>query len=565
MSSYSERSSLLASRECGRTRFDYTFQLPNYFIQAFERELAKLELSSLANSEIIEYDGRFEVAQEKMLDENCLRKLAFFKDIVIKRDNIEDRLIPDQLLLEKLTPVIRRSKNKHDVSRLINSLNTLQVGRKESQYLTHSLHPYKGRFYPQMIRALINFARLKAGDTVLDPFCGCGTTLLECFLTDINSVGIDLHPLACFIAKVKIQSLNLNPAKLRSEIKKLLRRIQTNNMRLQKLTLDSFLVRPQEFSDLQPLPDMPNIDKWFSPDVLVKIQVIMKNIDKIEDENVKDLFKVVLSSILRPISNWDTRQVRVRLLKEPRKNVPVFEIFEDKLWKSYFIILSYQKIKPKLSISGDADTKVVNADSRRLEFVDSESIDAIITSPPYAMALPYIDTDRLSLFLLGYVTRKTINDLIFRMIGNREISDEVRKKWEREFLEKYDELAFPVYFKKTLSKIIQENKELPNTAFRRKNMPALLFKYFYDMQLCLNEMDRVLKPDKHCIVIVGNNYTTTGKGNVVNIETDRVLSDMAVSNGWSLIKRIVKELTPTSPPPLSKIRYESVLIFRKNR
>jgi site-specific DNA-methyltransferase (cytosine-N4-specific) len=551
-------------KECNQMQFAYILQLPNYFIQPFERELAKLQLSSFADSEIIEYDGRFEVTHLR-LGENHLRKLAFFKQVAVEGDNNKSTLIPDQQLLEKLATLVRRSKNEHDINRFINSLNFMQIRRKESQYLTHNLHPYKGRFYPQMIRALINFTGVKNGDRILDPFCGCGTTLLECFLTDINSVGVDLHPLACFIARVKIESLSIKHVELRREIKKLLGKIRADGAQLRDVkNLNLFFSSPQKVSDLPPLPDMPNIHKWFSPDVLTKIQVIMKNIDKVENENIRNLFKVVFSSILRPISNWDARQVRVRLLKSPKKNVPVFDIFENKLWKSYLTILSYQKIKPKLSIEGNAEARIINGDARKMEFIDSESIDAIITSPPYAMALPYVDTDRLSLFMLGYVTRHTINDLIFQMIGNREISGKIREMLESEFLSKHEELPFPDYFKKTLHTLIQENTKLTEKAFRRKNMPALLYKYFSDMDLCLDEMDRVLKPDKYCIIIVGNNYTTTGQGRVVNIETDRILIDMAIQKGWDFIKKIKKELIPTSPPPLSKIRYESVLIFRKS-
>ena len=53
------------------------------------------------------------------------------------------------------------------------------VTKSVNQYLTHWICPYKGKFHPQMIRALLNVIRVKLGDVVLDPFIGSGTTAVE--------------------------------------------------------------------------------------------------------------------------------------------------------------------------------------------------------------------------------------------------------------------------------------------------------------------------------------------------------------------------------------------------
>jgi hypothetical protein len=73
---------------------------------------------------------------------------------------------------------------------------------------THSIHPYPAKFIPQIPRALIS--ALHPGDetAVLDPFCGSGTTLVEGALAGIPTVGVDLHPLACLISKVKVTVLS---------------------------------------------------------------------------------------------------------------------------------------------------------------------------------------------------------------------------------------------------------------------------------------------------------------------------------------------------------------------
>ena len=78
--------------------------------------------------------------------------------------------------------------------------------RSENQYLTHWIYPYKGKFHPQMIRAILNVIGAKPGWKVADVFSGAGTTLLECQLLGIASLGVEVSPLCSLLAKVKTQS-----------------------------------------------------------------------------------------------------------------------------------------------------------------------------------------------------------------------------------------------------------------------------------------------------------------------------------------------------------------------
>lgn len=75
--------------------------------------------------------------------------------------------------------------------------------RSANQYLTHWIYPYKGKFHPQMIRALLNIIGAKDGDVVLDPFSGSGTTAVETQLLGIDFAGIDVSPLCVIQGRVK--------------------------------------------------------------------------------------------------------------------------------------------------------------------------------------------------------------------------------------------------------------------------------------------------------------------------------------------------------------------------
>ena len=72
----------------------------------------------------------------------------------------------------------------------------------DTQYLTHNIHRYSGKFIPQIAGKAIELLTMP-GDLVLDSYMGSGTTLLEAMLRDRTSIGVDLNPLAILISRVK--------------------------------------------------------------------------------------------------------------------------------------------------------------------------------------------------------------------------------------------------------------------------------------------------------------------------------------------------------------------------
>src|SRR3990172_7852151 len=71
-------------------------------------------------------------------------------------------------------------------------------------YATHGLFPYRGKFHPQMIKAIMNIMGLKPGDTVLDPMAGCGTTPIEANIIGLNAIAYELNPFACLMTRAKV-------------------------------------------------------------------------------------------------------------------------------------------------------------------------------------------------------------------------------------------------------------------------------------------------------------------------------------------------------------------------
>ena len=90
-----------------------------------------------------------------------------------------------------------------DYARIVSN----NITRSPNQYLTHWIYPYKGKYHPQMIRALLNVIGAKRKDVILDPFIGSGTTALECQLLGIDTMGLDVSQVCVLVSKVKTESL----------------------------------------------------------------------------------------------------------------------------------------------------------------------------------------------------------------------------------------------------------------------------------------------------------------------------------------------------------------------
>lgn len=92
-------------------------------------------------------------------------------------------------------------------------------GKYSTGYATHSLFPYRGKFHPQLIRALLNILEIKQGDVVLDPMAGSATVSVEANLLGIDSISVDLSPFCGLMGRVKTFALNLDFKTFQSIIK----------------------------------------------------------------------------------------------------------------------------------------------------------------------------------------------------------------------------------------------------------------------------------------------------------------------------------------------------------
>lgn len=156
--------------------------------------------------------------------------------------------------------------------------------RKDTAYITHGYHRYPAKFIPQIVSRLAEKYTIK-GDLIVDPFGGCGTTLVESKVMGRPSIAVDINPVAVLITKAKITPID--PVKIEKEFSKLENRLEIYS--------DKTKVKAHEHE---------RIDYWFKPEEKRRLAFIFAEISKIKDQDVQDFFFCGFSNILKNCSIW---------------------------------------------------------------------------------------------------------------------------------------------------------------------------------------------------------------------------------------------------------------------
>jgi len=368
----------------------------------YELALARLELQSFYPDLKVTNDFReFEIKENSNLD-ILKRRLTYFKTI-----NGE---YSDYYYLQKYNQT-----------------------KSVNQYLTHWIYPYKGKFHPQMIRALMNIIKIKNGETLFDPFVGSGTAVLEAQILGVNAIGLDISSLCVLISKVKTESVEVL-----DEIK-----------------------RYKDF------------------------YLFKKGGKEPSDERVRNFYKVA-EMMAHSDQSRRGKNFESSFVSDALKMIASVEDYSNAIKKHNLKI---------------GKTKIIEGDARKIDLKD-ESVDGIITSPPYSIALNYVANDAHSLKALGYDLNKIKEDFIG-----------VRGTGLNKF-ELYDK----------------------------------------DMEKAYSEMYRVLKKDKYCVVIIGN---VTFQGQEIN--TTQNVINYCEKIGFRTIKKIEKIIYGL----YNVMQKEYILIFQK--
>lgn len=438
--------------------------------------------------------------------------------------------------------------------------------RQRTRYSAHGLHEYRGKFNPQVVRVIGNMLGLSPGSWVLDPFCGSGTSLLEGIHNGWNAIGVDLNPLAVMIARAKIAAMHVSSETLVGQTKMLKEHLieKSGHLRLDRAFDEDEKLRLGGPKWEVYLHGLGYLRAWFTDSVLIQLSSIMQGIRELPSAEVRLIARVILSDVLREVSLQEPADLRIRRRKSFLQNEPVIPLFLQALKFKIGSISSTRRNLAEIpaiqaALLGDARRcrRVVRSEAP----LDSPQVfDAAITSPPYATALPYIDTQRLSLMLLGLVAPDEIRAAERSLTGNREISRTERLRIEKDIQANAANLTPECWG------LCQELRASVNESvdgFRRRNVPALIYKYLWDMACMFGEVYELLRPGAAFALLVGRNKTRLGRQAFV-IDTPHLLRVLAEAKGFTTQECIELETYQRfDVHRANSIRSESLLILRR--
>lgn len=215
---------------------------------------------------------------------------------------------------------------------------------------------FKEGFSRDFVMLVADWFGIKPREWVLDPFCGCGTTMLSCKELGVNSFGIDISPLLIFVSRVKTRDYNLE--KLKTEASSLLsKKFRKVDMNYSKL-----------------------IRRAFPKHALEDLAFLMDEIGKVEDVEAREFFELALMSSLDKVSYAVKDGGVLKFMK--REHIPPLRVLFKRRVKR--MLHDLKKIKFR-----DSEVRLKLADSRILNFLDEGSFDYVITSPPYLNKIEY--------------------------------------------------------------------------------------------------------------------------------------------------------------------------------
>jgi len=382
----------------------------------------------------------------------------------------------------------------------------------------HYLHKYKGKGDPRMSRALINLLKVNKGDTILDPFVGSGAFIADAPTMGLNAIGIEILEIGKLISEVKC-NLNYDIKKLKEVIANLFSSINYSDQDLFNFNIN------EKMEEVKTRLRRHTEENTYFKNILPHLQKLIylkDKIEQIEDEKIRKFFLLLLSQKIVEFS-------------EKKRSINFVNSFQSYVEDRYLTLFATLKLAEKLNLNiNKGEVTIIKGDSTQMNFIDNNSIDGILTSPPYFDALDYIGNNKISIIILGF-------------------DDDLKFESTRHYYSKFEEynLSLPESSKELIT--LPEKSE-------RSTKARIVGNYIKMMKLSFRECHRVLKPEKFYAMVVSKYHSWVINGEEQTIETSKILADLGVSEGFKLAGIIQHGLSKADK---GKINVEDILLFQK--
>lgn len=432
---------------------------------------------------------------------------------------------------------------------------------------------------PDVARRLIQLYAPGKG-LVADPFCGSGGVLVESTISGHPSVGLDINPLACLLARVKTRPID--PKSLRLIWKRLNETINEKTRSINNEFAFSLFEKAKTSHTSQSAelfakaiealnePDLnlrglcdANTLYWFKPQTIIDLVTIFSSINQeIHEQETKEFFLVCLSSTVRQVSG--TRKGEWKLYRFPASkweehNPNTFKVYESKVLGN---IERMDELFPSVNVKNLPTVNVFNADCRKIFDLDfpekckrllynqddriiSGNVDLVVTSPPYgdsSTTVAYGQFSRYSLLFMGEDLNRVMK-LDEKSLGGEPLSSDK------------GELVSSKSFKEIFEAVSKKDSE------RAKQVRS----FFSDLNICLANIFNILKEEGTACLVLGNRNVAGQK-----IPTDRIIIELGEKIGFKSCpqihyRKIPKKRIPWRNKAIETMSIESIIILKKGK
>lgn len=376
----------------------------------------------------------------------------------------------------------------------------------------------------------------------IDPYMGSATSLMSCMEYGLGIYGQDINPFGCIVAQAKISSFDIEL--ITNTLEELMSRIKADSS-------DSINV------------NFPGIDKWFTKQVQIDLSKIRRNIQNVNNKDIRKLFWVIMSEVIRIDSNDRTSTFKLHRRAEEdisKRTVNVISDFETLCKRGILDITLFRNkldnskllqnniyIKPNTICWGNT-TEKIHSD---LKF------DLLVSSPPYGdnhttvtygqhsyLQLQWIDSSDLD-FSIDYDYLRSTQEIDRQSLGGRIDSKELTKK-----------------LSEILNNIPSLKEFYDNLPHQERPLYNKTISFIQDFEKSLDVIVRSMKEKAFYVWTIGNRNV-----NKREIPNDKILIDLMRNKGVDLIFNVEREILNKKQSKRNRssktMEKERILIFQR--
>ena len=396
----------------------------------------------------------------------------------------------------------------------------------------HDWYRFVLAFPPHLVRSYLQRFGSEPGQTLLDPFCGTGTSLVEGKAHGLEVIGLDVNPIACLAARVKTSWNRIDTEELRRALSRVVRRAEGQCRKLHLVDADLPLFNKSDGSP--PSDNLPCLSEEeeklllkdsVSPLPMAKLIILRDAIQQVDAPLTKECLLLALARCAVADASNIGFGPEVYVQKKRKLDAPVISLYSHRVQQMVKDIDEVGDGGSDLQPVMGGDATVIQADSRQMsEKLRGREIHAIITSPPYPNEKDYTRAVRLELVLLGHLrNRKELRALKESFLRSNSrgvyVGDEDDKYLNGN--QRVEALA---------QEIETRRLELGKTSGFERMYHKVVRQFFGGMAHHLKSLKQFLAPGANLAYVVGDQASFF----LIHIHTAEILAEIAEDQGYEV-------------------------------